>query len=269
MAMAQVSDYFSELGLFTKVEIRYTVRALTHLDTFRLERSDLEKLMRHHPHSAAVVADRVSTMLPKAAGRQVKRDIYHTAGLRDFLPKTFFKWRPGRGVTFKIKLLAEMANEKRASLRAASSDTGGGAPGAGTSAHLRSRGEASGSLLSSLLSGVIESCLANGTTTEDEVEATLLKLSREVKGGGGGGGWSGGGSAAERRRSMMRSSQVCMPLASSAPLDARRSIVSAARESSRHLTQLTQLKRESRTSSATIPETAASPGSADDDAFGA
>jgi hypothetical protein len=54
-----------------------------------------------------------------------------------------------------------------------------------TSGGYEVRAEVSGSLLTSLLSGVIESCLANGATTEEEVKATLAMLSRERKAAGG------------------------------------------------------------------------------------
>ena len=109
--VVNVTDYFGEVGLFFKTELHFTVRAKTHLDTYRLDRNDFQQLLRMHPISAVMVADGISRALPGKLARQVRRDIYHDTGLKDFLPTAFYRWRPPKGLATRI--LTYAASDKR------------------------------------------------------------------------------------------------------------------------------------------------------------
>jgi hypothetical protein len=103
-----VDDYFGELSLFVNKKLQYTVRAITHLDTFRLDRDDFMMVMRSHPAGAVHVADLMESVLPPKLAKQVCREIYDYSGLRELLVafRPDGRWRPGKGVADKIRKMA-------------------------------------------------------------------------------------------------------------------------------------------------------------------
>ena len=108
--LISVDDYFGELGLFVKNKLAYTVRAITHLDAFRLDRLDFEAVMRDHPAGALHVADQLPKVLPEYMATRVIGEIYDYAGLRELLsglaggPR---RWRPPKGTAQRIRRLVK------------------------------------------------------------------------------------------------------------------------------------------------------------------
>ena len=103
-----VDDYFGELSLFVTKKLSYTVRAITHVDCFRLERADFIEVMRSHPAGAVHVADHMDGLMPSALAKRVTREIYDYSGLREllavFMPDG--KWRPPKGLAERIRRFA-------------------------------------------------------------------------------------------------------------------------------------------------------------------
>ena len=98
-----VDDHFGELSLFVTRKLSFTVRSITHVDTFRLEKADFMEVMRSHPAGAVHVADRVGTVLPSKMARQVAKEIYDYSGLRELLAMMKpGRWRPTKGLADKI-----------------------------------------------------------------------------------------------------------------------------------------------------------------------
>ena len=114
-----VDDYFGELSLFVTKKLTYTVRACTHVDCFRLERSDFIDVMRAHPAGAVHVADHVDGLLPPSLAKRVTRELYDYSGLREllavFMPDG--KWRPPKGLADRIRRFAVEHEEQLARLR--------------------------------------------------------------------------------------------------------------------------------------------------------
>ena len=73
-------DYFGELGLFQSKTHAYSARAMTHLDTFKLLRSDFEAVMREHPGSALKIADMLPLILPQNMAANCVRAIHELVG---------------------------------------------------------------------------------------------------------------------------------------------------------------------------------------------
>ena len=100
-------DYFGELGLFSDKQSAITVRSITHVDAYRLEREDFEAVMRSHPAAAVRIADKCPRHFGRETGRLVAQHIYSVAGVDKIL--RFFQpghWRPTHGLAKKIRALA-------------------------------------------------------------------------------------------------------------------------------------------------------------------
>ena len=134
-----IDDYFGELSLFVHKKLAYTARAVTHIDTFRLERSDFISIMRSHPTGAVHVADLMGEVLPPRLAKQVTKEIYDYSGLREmlaaFAPSNDGKWRPRRGLAEKLRRFAAENANTLARIRARSGrksvDLAGGLPPTG------------------------------------------------------------------------------------------------------------------------------------------
>ena len=103
-----VDDYFGELSLFVSKKLSYTVRAITHVDCYRLERTDFISVMKTHPAGAVHVADHMDSILPSSLAKKVTREIYDYSGLRELL-KVFMpdgKWRPPKGLSERLRRFA-------------------------------------------------------------------------------------------------------------------------------------------------------------------
>ena len=103
-----VDDYFGELSLFVTKKLSYTVRAITHVDCFRLERADFIDVMRSHPAGAVHVADHMDGLMTSTLAKRVTREIYDYSGLREllavFMPDG--KWHPPKGLAERIRRFA-------------------------------------------------------------------------------------------------------------------------------------------------------------------
>ena len=86
-----------------KNKLSYTARAITHLDTFRLDRGEFEAVMRNHPAGALQVCDALPRVLPPHICSKVVNEIYHYAGLRDLLGALRRRWKPTKGATLPLK----------------------------------------------------------------------------------------------------------------------------------------------------------------------
>jgi len=96
--------------LFLNSKLNYTVRAITHLDTFRLDRIDFESVMKMHPAGAVHVADMIqqAKMMPSRVTRKVVEEIYVQAGIKDVLSiLQTRRWRPPKGFAQRLRLFAE------------------------------------------------------------------------------------------------------------------------------------------------------------------
>lgn len=101
-----IDDYFGELSLFVTKKLTYTVRAVTHLDTYKLERSEFVTVMRKHPAGAVHVAHQMDSILPTKLARQVTKEIYDYSGLHDLLSALQpGRWRATRGLAARIAKL--------------------------------------------------------------------------------------------------------------------------------------------------------------------
>ena len=117
-------DYFGEQGLFLGKQHKYSVRAMTHVDTYSLERLAFEETMKQHPSAALHIADHVQMgeMMPSYHAKRVAQNIYEVVGMRDLL-ECFMpgKWRPKKGLAAKIRALLLDSNVapkiRRAGLR--------------------------------------------------------------------------------------------------------------------------------------------------------
>ena len=154
-----IDDYFGELSLFVTRKLAYTVRSITHLDAFRLERNDLQGCMRSYPAGAVHVADLMESVLPQKLAAQVTREIYDHSGLRELLSVLqpgSSKWRPLRGLAERLRRFAaehevtlarirtKVQVENRATPTASHTKTNGGSsgaarPGSGEGNQLRSQ----------------------------------------------------------------------------------------------------------------------------------
>ena len=113
-----IEDYFGELGLFVNEKLKFTVRAETHLDTYRLDRGDFEWVMKDFPQGALHVAARLPNVLPHNMARKAEMDIYDYAGLNDFFPSLRNRrWRAPKGFAGKLRNLAQ-SNQLQRSLAA-------------------------------------------------------------------------------------------------------------------------------------------------------
>lgn len=124
-----VDDYFGELALFVNKKLAYTVRAITHLDTFRLDRDEFMVVMRSHPSGAVHVADLMDNVLPPKLAKQVTKEIYDYSGLRELLSalQPGGKWRPPKGLADKLRKLAVEHEAALARIRASQAEAGVGA----------------------------------------------------------------------------------------------------------------------------------------------
>ena len=98
-------------------KLAYSVRSVTHLDTFRLERDDLLQEMRSHPRAALHVADMLHTVMPRKLAQTAIQEIYDLTGLRELLElrSLHSRWRPPRGFAKKLlKFAAENVAELEA-----------------------------------------------------------------------------------------------------------------------------------------------------------
>ena len=112
-----LDDYFGEFSLFLRKKLAYTVRSVTHLDTFRLEREDLVQELRAHPRAALHVADMLYTVMPRKLAKTVIQEIYDLTELRELLELRSLhgRWRPKRGFAKKLmNFAAENGNELEA-----------------------------------------------------------------------------------------------------------------------------------------------------------
>jgi len=95
-------------------KLAYSVRSVTHLDTFRLERDDLVQEMRSHPRAALHVADKLHSVMPRKLAQTAVQEIYDLTGLRELLElrSLHSRWRPPRGLAKKLlKFAAENGAE--------------------------------------------------------------------------------------------------------------------------------------------------------------
>lgn len=98
------TDFFNELALF--LEKRGNVqsaRALTHTDTYRLEKSRFEGVLQDYPTSGMRVADAAQQHLSAKYAADVRKKIYEMAGV----PELLQRWRPRRGLAAAVIRLAK------------------------------------------------------------------------------------------------------------------------------------------------------------------
>eukprot|EP00327_Prymnesium_parvum_P000731 CAMPEP_0182847736 /NCGR_PEP_ID=MMETSP0006_2-20121128/28621_1 /TAXON_ID=97485 /ORGANISM="Prymnesium parvum, Strain Texoma1" /LENGTH=740 /DNA_ID=CAMNT_0024978097 /DNA_START=384 /DNA_END=2606 /DNA_ORIENTATION=- len=101
-------NYFGELGLFLTSKLNYTVRAMTHLDCFRLDRLDFESVMRTHPAGSLHVADAIKDVLPAKLAPKVVASIYEASDIRKVLKLLQNRrWRPPKGFAARLKAYGE------------------------------------------------------------------------------------------------------------------------------------------------------------------
>ncbi len=85
-------------------KLTYTVRAETHLDTYRLDRGDFEWVMKDFPQGALHVAARLPKVLPPQMARKAEKDIYDYAGLNDLFPSlSKRRWRAPKGFAARVR----------------------------------------------------------------------------------------------------------------------------------------------------------------------